>query len=497
VPNTKTMRRYLAVLLPLLTLLGFAAPAGAAYTAPAASTTYGGGTVPIDYDTLGPPDNDIRFEFTYTAGTNAALGNTWTVLLAGTSSSQAFTFPAANPLAASQVASVTPTAGATGISLPDGTYTVTYRYTDLFEGPISQSHVGVVLDNTTLAPTLTSPTASSVSSSPLAATYTLPEAALAGSIKLVFTSTTLTTRIVTLDGTGESAGAHSFTLNTSALSGSAGVAAVTGGADLPDGDWNVAVSYQDALSNTAASSTPQAFTLDTTTLTPTLTSPATGSEHETDIAVAYTLPEAALTGSVSLRLQSGSTDETFPLTGESAGSHTQTIARGALPDGTYTATLSYRDALGNTATTTANTSITLFTHVDPPVTPPPPAPDPTPTPTPPADPPQLDTPELLPPPPPAAKPAVLKPKWSIRKARGGRITFTATLKAVSRYKSYKLTAKNGKKKAAGTCRRTGGRVVCRLTTRKTGKWTLQLIARTSTGKTLATSTKTLTAKQRR
>ena len=106
---------------------------------------------------------------------------------------------------------------------------------------------------------------------------------------------------------------------------------------------------------------------------PTLTAPAANSVTASLVSVAFTLPRTALAGSVTLTFGDGVTPRVLTLAGaqESSGAHsfsfdpanptaTAAIASGpAIPDGTYTVTLSYRDTLGNTAVTASSTGVAV------------------------------------------------------------------------------------------------------------------------------------------
>lgn len=100
------------------------------------------------------------------------------------------------------------------------------------------------------------------------------------------------------------------------------------------------------------------------TLPPTLTAPTTGTVTTTPVTVAYTLPEDALPGSVTISFTSGATYRELIVAseGESAGAHSFSFnpanpgessaiqsASTAIKDGTYTVYVSYQDAVGNPA----------------------------------------------------------------------------------------------------------------------------------------------------
>ena len=107
-------------------------------------------------------------------------------------------------------------------------------------------------DTTTLPPTLIEPASGAVAPSTVSVMFTLPERALAGSVRLTFNDG-IATRVLTLATGNESAGAHSFTFDPAHPLQSA---AIVSGPSIPDGIYTVTLSYQDALANAAASSLP-------------------------------------------------------------------------------------------------------------------------------------------------------------------------------------------------------------------------------------------------
>ena len=106
-----------------------------------------------------------------------------------------------------------------------------------------------VLDTVTQTPTLTAPVSGTSYCGSLSIAYTLPEAALAGSVKLTFTGTT--TVVLTVANSEGTAGAHAFSFSTANPTASPQIAS---GSAIPDGAYNIVLSYQDAAGNPAASS---------------------------------------------------------------------------------------------------------------------------------------------------------------------------------------------------------------------------------------------------
>ena len=119
-------------------------------------------------------------------------------------------------------------------------------------------------DTATDAPTLTAPAPSAVAANPVSVSFSLPEAALAGSVTLSFGST-----VLTLANSQGTAGVHAFAFNPAAPSASSQVAS---GAAVVDGTYTVTLRYQDALGNPAASAVATGVVVDTTA--PTFSLPA-------------------------------------------------------------------------------------------------------------------------------------------------------------------------------------------------------------------------------
>ena len=290
---------------------------------------------------------------------------TRTLTMVNTNPGSTFFLNPANPLGAAQVTSIAPASS----TIPDGTYTIVLGYENSLGDPVATTSVSnVTLDNVTQAPTLSAPTAGTISG-PIPVMYTLPETAHAGSVKLTFTGAV--TRTLTMQNTAPSG---TFNLNPANPTASSQVVSIAPSAStIPDGTYGVTVSYQDSIGNPVAFSAPATVTLDNTTLTPTVTAPSSGAKLSGAIGVSFSLPEAAQAGSVKLTL-AGAKTYTLSLGDTSAGTHSPTIdpaapatsadvtnvAGGAsIAPGAYTLTLSYRDALGNPAATSAAVTVTL------------------------------------------------------------------------------------------------------------------------------------------
>src|SRR5262245_58773240 len=106
-------------------------------------------------------------------------------------------------------------------------------------------------DTGTDTPVLTYPLTNGIVVNPIAIYYSLPEKALAGSVKLQFQNAN-TTVVLTLQGAWEEAGTHSFAFDSGNPLGSLAVAA---GAPIPQGVYDVTLSYQDLQGHVPESAT--------------------------------------------------------------------------------------------------------------------------------------------------------------------------------------------------------------------------------------------------
>jgi uncharacterized delta-60 repeat protein len=226
-------------------------------------------------------------------------------------------------------------------------------------------------DTFTVAPKITYPADHTVVKSPITVNFTLPEPALSGSVKLIFQGAQGSTEW-TLASSQEVAGPRQFSVNPAAPTDAPQIAS---GAPIADGNYTLILSYQDAQGH-AAKTASAAIEVDTVTQVPTLNQPTGITKHP--VAVNFTLPELSLAGSLKL-IFAGAVTQEFVLAAsqESAGPHafsfdsanpmaTAAIMSGAaLPEGTYQLTLSYQDALGNAAVSSAGHQVVI--DVTPPI----------------------------------------------------------------------------------------------------------------------------------
>lgn len=114
-------------------------------------------------------------------------------------------------------------------------------------------NAGEIIGDVTLPPTLTSPVTGSIVTAPVVVSYTLPESALSGSVKVAFVSGA-TLREIILAADGESMGTHTFSFDPANPGASPSVR--TAPAAIEDGSYSVTISYQDAAGNPAVVSLP-------------------------------------------------------------------------------------------------------------------------------------------------------------------------------------------------------------------------------------------------
>ncbi len=202
----------------------------------------------------------------------------------------------------------------------------------------------------TLAPTLITPAVGKASGNLSIVAFSLPEDAQAGSVTLSFAKGGTTPRVLTLAGSQEGAGAHSFTFSPSDPTAAPEVVSITGGTNIPEGVYTVTFSYQDADGNPPAAATAVSVVVD-------LSPPMIGGTFSP-----LTLTTRADSGGVF----GGVGTATLPdYTGQAVTSDDIAVARvtqaplaGALqPVGTTQVTLTAHDTAGNTASTSFDVTV--------------------------------------------------------------------------------------------------------------------------------------------
>jgi hypothetical protein len=217
----------------------------------------------------------------------------------------------------------------------------------------------------TAAPTLIAPTASSAHNSPLSVEYTLPEAG--ANATLSFIPSVGSPIVVTLSSPAAAAGKHHFFLDLHQLASETANVTEASATSLPDGEYKVTLSYQNLALDPAASVIAEKVTIKTATATPAVLEPTAGQTFRKPFTVTYTLPEAALPGSVKLLLFGSKVGpKQFVLSSSSAGLHSAEIVPSnpstgigiasasteRLPTDSYQLSVSYLDTLGNPVAST-------------------------------------------------------------------------------------------------------------------------------------------------
>ena len=211
---------------------------------------------------------------------------------------------------------------ASGGTFPIGTTTVTASATDVAGNTVTSTFTITVL--ATPPPTLIAPTIGAITKAPVSVSFTLPEAALPGSVTLSFGST-----VLTLAASQETAGPHSFTFDPANPAASP---AIGSGAAIADGVYTVTLRYQNTLGSPAAAALASNVRIDTTP--PVLTLPANISVPATSGAGAVVTYDASASD-----VGSGVATSSFlPASG------------GTFPSGVTTVSASATDVAGNTVT---------------------------------------------------------------------------------------------------------------------------------------------------
>ncbi len=194
--------------------------------------------------------------------------------------------------------------------LVDGTiYTVQLSYQDSdLNTAATVDHTNFTFDNSTSAPTITSPTTGSGAATDFDIDFNLPEDATTGTIIATITRTAGSTDIgspheLTINGI-TSSGAKTLALNTSTLGSSTiagGTVSLSGGASLAVGAiYSIELQYQDALGNPAASTTNTSITFSGSNATVNITGTPNNDTITNENTLVYTLTMSTTSGSATL-----------------------------------------------------------------------------------------------------------------------------------------------------------------------------------------------------
>jgi gliding motility-associated-like protein len=174
------------------------------------------------------------------SGNNTVELSTSSTLIATTSPSSSNAWVSSNP----SIATISNSGLVNGLALGSTTITYTNNY-----GCTTSSVISVIV-GTTQTPVLTSPLSNTTGATTLLINYTLPEAPLAGSVRLLFTPTAGGTPIIwTMNNSTAANFAYVVGSNPTTISN------VVSGSALAFTTYNVTLSYQDANANPVANVT--------------------------------------------------------------------------------------------------------------------------------------------------------------------------------------------------------------------------------------------------
>ncbi len=247
---------------------------------------------------------------------------------------------------------------------PDGTFTSTVSYMDFLGNPAASSaSVSVIFDRNTLVPTITSPLTNGITTGTITLTYNAPELALSGTKKITISKTGSTPTIIILNDNNNGI----VSLNLKNLTQSASqFRSITGTTNISDGTYSITYSYQDQYGNPTASNDINS-TIDSETIPIAITTPIPNSIITNNFNLNFTLPEAMLSGSATLKLDNGTTPIILHLADLNPNTYNWNInpniniltaypsyftsvspsATTNIPAGNYSLTLNYNDALAN------------------------------------------------------------------------------------------------------------------------------------------------------
>ncbi len=256
-----------------------------------------------------------------------------------------------------------------GTNIPDGTYSVVLSYINGGGTVSSDTKTGVIIKTSTNPATVYYPVSGTTYTNSIPIQFSLPDSATSNTRRLVFTKTGLTITIYLKDTT-----LTSFNLNPTSDPATNINVLSSSASSIPDGSYSVQFIYQDNYLNPVGTSTAiTSVAIDNNTISPTLTSPATGTTYDNSpLPIQFTLPESALSGSRKLTFTNGSgsivltlKDTTLtsfnldPTLDPTSNSNVQSATATSIPNGTYTVSFTYQDALGNPVATSTSTNVII------------------------------------------------------------------------------------------------------------------------------------------
>ncbi|WP_310594203.1 LamG-like jellyroll fold domain-containing protein [Flavobacterium sp.] len=272
--------------------------------------------------------NGCSFTTTYTINVNVlpVISGTTTVEVGATTTLTATTNAATSNAWVSSntnVATVTPNGLVTGVSV--GTATITFTNTN---GCTDTKTVTVNL-GTTLTPVLTSPATNTSGASTLQISYTLPEAPLAGSVRLMFTPVGGGTPIIWTMSNVTSV-SFAYAVGTTPSNSN-----IVSGTALAFGNYDVTLSYQDVYGSPVALVTNTNIQISAPLTTPTLTAMAAITKTFGAASFTLTAPTSNSVGAITFTSSNTSVATISGNTVTIVGAGTATITASQAANGNY------------------------------------------------------------------------------------------------------------------------------------------------------------------
>jgi gliding motility-associated-like protein len=292
--------------------------------------------------------NGCSFTTTYTINVNAlpVISGTTTVEVGGTTTLTATTTAATSNAWVSSntnVATVTPNGLVTGVAL--GNATITFTNTN---GCTDTNTVTVNL-GTTLTPVLTSPASNTSGASTLQISYTLPEAPLVGSVRLMFTPVGGGTPIVWTMSNATSV-SFAYAVGTTPTNSN-----IVSGTALAFGNYDVTLSYQDVYGSPVALVTNTNIQTAGSLTTPTLTAMAAITKTFGAASFTLTAPTSNSTGAITFTSSNTAVATISGNTVTIVGAGTATITASQAANGNYLSATTSTILTVNKATPTLGT----------------------------------------------------------------------------------------------------------------------------------------------
>ncbi|WP_171608568.1 Ig-like domain-containing protein [Limnovirga soli] len=298
----------------------------------------------------------IQIVFTLTGGYNYNLNGSKVFTLTiktPVNGSNTFTLKPTDPTNAANPYTASP-----ATAMPEGIYSAFCQYVR----PVSAggttlkstTRTNILIDVQTLPAVITFPANNAVVKSPFIIRDSVNETYLSGSKSLTFVGTI--TNTLTL---ANSKPKDTLTINTSNITAGGNIVSATS-STLPDGTYNMTLSYQDRFSHSATTST-KTITIDNTTSAPRIDTPLNGTTVNQFLNLKFTLPEKDSAQTMKLVFNKSGTRDSLILRNAVVGSNNFTLntknftassyvlsaSSNSIDTGNYNIELYYKDTLGN------------------------------------------------------------------------------------------------------------------------------------------------------